>query len=86
MQIVQQISKSSFETSIKSTKLLFYNGSGATAILSAPNSFARDWLENHYVHLITAILTKLTGEDLVKQFVVQKNQDMDDFDLLVPMN
>ena len=40
--------------------------------IAAPNSFARDWLENHYIHLITGILTELTGEDLLIKFVVQK--------------
>lgn len=84
-QIEQQISKPSFETWIKSTNLVAYKENGATAIVSAPNSFARDWLENHYGHLITTILTMLTGEDLVLQFIVQKNQDMDDFDLIVPI-
>jgi len=85
-QVEQQISKPSFETWLKSTNLLSYNESSVTAIVSAPNSFARDWLANHYAHLITTILTKLTGQDLVIQFVVQKNQDIDDFDLLVPMH
>ncbi len=53
--------------------------------IAAPNSFARDWLENHYIHLITGILTELTGEDLLIKFVVQKNQDSDDFDLPAPI-
>ncbi|MEY9976240.1 uncharacterized protein YaaW (UPF0174 family) [Lysinibacillus sp. RC79] len=70
--IGQKISKPSFETWIKSTKLLSYNGSDSTVTITAPNSFARDWLENHYSHLITGILTELTGEDLLIKFVVQK--------------
>ncbi len=53
--------------------------------IAAPNSFARDWLENHYVHLITGILTELTGEDLLIKFVVQKDQDADDFELPAPI-
>ena len=78
-QVEQKISKPSFETWLKSTKLLSYKGTNVT--IAAPNSFARDWLENHYVHLITGILTELTGEDLLIKFVVQKDQDSDDFDL-----
>ncbi len=58
---------------LKSTKLLSYKGTNVT--IAAPNSFARDWLENHYVHLITGILTELTGEDLLIKFVVQKDQE-----------
>ena len=81
-QVEQKISKPSFETWLKLTKLLSYAGSHVT--IAAPNSFARDWLENHYVHLITGILTELTGEDLLIKFVVQKDQDSDDFELPAP--
>ncbi len=81
-QVEQKISKPSFETWLKSTKLLSYKGTNIT--IAAPNSFARDWLENHYIHLITGILNELTGEDLLIKFVVQKNQDSDDFDLPAP--
>ncbi|RKQ16484.1 chromosomal replication initiator protein DnaA [Ureibacillus endophyticus] len=81
-QVEQKISKPSFETWLKSTKLLSYKGSNVT--IAAPNSFARDWLENHYVHLIAGILSELTGEDLFIKFVVQKDQDDDSEDLPVP--
>ncbi|MEG0260114.1 MAG: chromosomal replication initiator protein DnaA [Lysinibacillus sp.] len=82
-QVEQKISKPSFETWLKSTKLLTYSGTNVT--IAAPNSFARDWLENHYIHLITGILTELTGEDLLIKFVVQKSPDSDDFDLPAPI-
>ncbi|MDN4494158.1 chromosomal replication initiator protein DnaA [Ureibacillus aquaedulcis] len=82
-QVEQKISKPSFETWLKSTKLLSYKGSNVT--IAAPNSFARDWLENHYVHLIAGILSELTGEDLLIKFVVQKDQDDDSVDLPVPV-
>ncbi|HWK22803.1 MAG TPA: chromosomal replication initiator protein DnaA [Ureibacillus sp.] len=82
-QVEQKISKPSFETWLKSTKLLSYKGTNVT--IAAPNSFARDWLENHYVHLIAGILSELTGEDLLIKFVVQKDQDDDSLDLPVPV-
>ena len=82
-QVEQKISKPSFETWLKATKLLSYKGS--TVTIAAPNSFARDWLENHYVHLIAGILSELTGEDLLIKFVVQKDQDDDSLDLPVPV-
>ena len=81
-QVETKISKPSFETWLKSTKLLSYQND--TVTISAPNSFARDWLENHYVHLITGILSELTGDDLLIKFVVPKDQDMDDFQLPAP--
>lgn len=82
-QVEQKISKPSFETWLKSTKLLSYKGSNIT--IAAPNSFAREWLENHYVHLIAGILAELTGEDLLIKFVVQKDQEDTDFDLPAPI-
>ena len=81
-QVEQQISKPSFETWLKSTRLL--SNKNSTVTIAAPNSFARDWLENHYIHLITGILTELTGQDLLIKFVVQKDQDTDEFDLPAP--
>ncbi len=63
----QKISKPSFETWLKSTKLLAYKGD--TVTIAAPNSFGREWLENHYVHLIAAILAEITGHDLHIRFV-----------------
>ena len=81
-EVETKITKPSFETWLKSTKLLSYAGSNVT--IAAPNSFARDWLENHYVHLITGILTELTGEDLYIKFVVQKDNNQDDFELPAP--
>ncbi|TWT00630.1 chromosomal replication initiator protein DnaA [Planomicrobium sp. CPCC 101079] len=81
-EVETKISKPSFETWLKSTKLLSYKND--TVTISAPNSFARDWLENHYVHLITGILSDSTGDDLLIKFVVPKDQDMDDFQLPAP--
>ncbi|MFF2754483.1 chromosomal replication initiator protein DnaA [Psychrobacillus sp. NPDC058041] len=81
-EVEKKTSKPSFETWLKSTKLLSYHGE--TVTIAAPNSFARDWLENHYVHLIAGILTELTGNELLISFVVPKNQGLDDFDVPSP--
>ncbi|WP_102693424.1 chromosomal replication initiator protein DnaA [Rummeliibacillus pycnus] len=78
----QKISKPSFETWLKSTKLLAYNGD--TVTIAAPNSFGREWLENHYVHLIAAILAELTGKDLHIRFVVQQDPNLENFDIPSP--
>lgn len=80
--VEQKISKPSFETWLKSTKLLTYKSQ--TITIAAPNSFARDWLENHYIHLVAGILTELTGEDLMIKFVVQKEKDRDELELHTP--
>ncbi|CAM5572069.1 Chromosomal replication initiator protein DnaA OS=Lysinibacillus sphaericus OX=1421 GN=dnaA_2 PE=3 SV=1 [Lysinibacillus sphaericus] len=44
-QVEQKISKPSFETWLKSTKLLSYNGSGSTVTIAAPNSFLETGLK-----------------------------------------
>lgn len=78
--IEARVSKPSFETWLKSTKLLTYEAEHAT--ISVPNSFAKDWLETHYVHLITGILSELTGEDRIVEFIVP--QDMAENDIKLP--
>ena len=83
-QVEKKISKPSFETWLKSTKMLTYQGD--TVTIAAPNSFARDWLDTHYVHLIAGILTELTGEGLSIRFVVPKDQSMEDFSLPKPIH
>ena len=72
--ISEEISKPSFETWLKSTKLLAYDNSSSTITIAAPNSFARDWLENHYSDLIKEILKKLTNEKLIVEFVIHKDK------------
>ncbi|MFJ8264070.1 chromosomal replication initiator protein DnaA [Rummeliibacillus sp. NPDC094406] len=78
----QKISKPSFETWLKSTKLLAYKSD--TVTIAAPNSFGREWLENHYVHLIAAILAEITGKDLHIRFVVQQDPNLENFDIPSP--
>ena len=83
LKIEGRISRPSFETWLKSTKLISYEEEIVT--IAAPNSFAKDWLENHYVHLITGILSELTGEDRLIHFIVPKDMQEDDFMLPKPI-
>lgn len=78
--IESRVSKPSFETWLKSTKLLTYESE--TATIAVPTSFAKDWLETHYVHLITGILSELTGEDRIIEFIVPS--DMAENDIQLP--
>ncbi len=82
LKVEQKISRPSFETWLKSTKLMSYGEENVT--IAVPNSFAKEWLENHYVHLITGILSDLTGEDRIIQFVVPKDMAENDFMLPKP--
>ncbi|WP_432362787.1 chromosomal replication initiator protein DnaA [Sporosarcina sp. UB5] len=81
--IEDKISRPSFETWLKSTKLMSYGDENVT--IAVPNSFAKDWLENHYVHLITGILSELTGEDRFIHFVVPKEMEENDFQVPKPV-
>ena len=52
--IEKKISKPSFDTWLKSTKAHVLQGD--TLIVTAPNEFARDWLEGRYSQLISGVL------------------------------
>lgn len=75
--IEKKISKPSFETWLKSTKAYLLQGD--TLTVTAPNEFARDWLEERYSHLISDVLFELTGEELEAKFIIPPNQEDDDF-------
>lgn len=74
-QVSQEVSKPSFDTWIKPTKLLSYNESSSTVMITVPNAFARGWLENHYSPLIKGGLTQLTDKELLIEFVVHGEQE-----------
>ncbi|MCP6680566.1 chromosomal replication initiator protein DnaA [Bacillus nakamurai] len=76
-QIEKKLSKPSFETWMKSTKA--HSLHGDTLTITAPNEFARDWLESRYLHLIADTIYELTGEELSIKFVIPQNQDAKDF-------
>jgi chromosomal replication initiator protein len=80
--IETKISKPSFETWLKSTKA--HNLQGDTLTVTAPNEFARDWLEERYSQLIAGILYEITGEELGVRFIIPQNQREEEINLPVP--
>ncbi len=80
--IEKKISKPSFDTWLKSTKA--HSLQGDLLIITAPNEFARDWLEERYSQLISGILYDITGEELAVKFIIPQNQGEEDVDLPVP--
>ncbi|AUJ24552.1 MULTISPECIES: chromosomal replication initiator protein DnaA [Virgibacillus] len=66
--IEEKISKPSFDTWLKNTKAETLDKN--TLIVSAPNEFARDWLENQYTRLISEILTEITGAEIETKFII----------------
>jgi len=83
LKIEERISRPSFQTWVKSTKLLSYEEENVT--IAAPNTFAKEWLESHYIHLITGLLSELTGEDRLIHFIVPENMTENDYMLPKPI-
>jgi chromosomal replication initiator protein len=80
--IEKKISKPSFDTWLKSTKA--HSLQGDLLVITAPNEFARDWLEERYSQLISGILYEITGEELSVKFIIPQNQKEEDQELAVP--
>jgi chromosomal replication initiator protein len=80
--IEKKISKPSFDTWLKSTKA--HSLQGDTLTITAPNEFARDWLEERYSQLISGILYEITGEELGIKFIIPQNQNDEEISLPIP--
>ncbi|HYK72652.1 MAG TPA: chromosomal replication initiator protein DnaA [Pseudoneobacillus sp.] len=80
--IEKKISKPSFDTWLKSTKA--HSLQGDLLVITAPNEFARDWLEERYSHLISSILAEITGEELTIKFIIPQNQKEEELDFPPP--
>ncbi|RLQ93960.1 chromosomal replication initiator protein DnaA [Falsibacillus albus] len=80
--IEKKISKPSFDTWLKSTKA--HSLQGDSLVITAPNEFARDWLEGRYSQLIAGVLYDITGEELEIKFIIPQNQDEEEFDIPLP--
>jgi chromosomal replication initiator protein len=81
--IETKLSKPSFETWLKSTKA--HSLQEDTLIITAPNEFARDWLESRYSVLIAETIADITGAELSIKFIIPQNQLEEDFDLTQPV-
>lgn len=72
VKIEKKLSKPSFETWLKSTTA--HSLQNDTLIITAPNEFARDWLESRYLKLISETIYDLTGEELIIKVVIPQTQ------------
>lgn len=80
--IEKKLSKPSFETWLKSTKA--HSLQNDTIVITAPNEFARDWLETRYSDLISETILDITGAELMIKFIIPQNQLDDDITLNPP--
>ncbi|MFC0561292.1 chromosomal replication initiator protein DnaA [Halalkalibacter alkalisediminis] len=76
-EIEKKVSKPSFETWLKATKANDIQND--LIIITAPNEFARDWLEDHYAELTSDTIEQLTGTRLKPKFVIPQHEMEDDF-------
>ncbi|MFC2948769.1 chromosomal replication initiator protein DnaA [Virgibacillus sediminis] len=74
--IEEKISKPSFDTWLKNTNAEKIEEN--TLVISAPNEFARDWLENQYTNLISNILEEITGTRLTTKFIIPESVSHDE--------
>ncbi|WP_335871925.1 chromosomal replication initiator protein DnaA [Bacillus sp. 2205SS5-2] len=81
-EIEKKISKPSFDTWLKSTKA--HTLQGDTLVITAPNEFARDWLEGRYSQLIAGVIYEIIGEELSIKFIIPQNQEPEEFDIPLP--
>jgi chromosomal replication initiator protein len=77
--IQKKVSKPSFDTWLKAT--VAHTLKGDELVITAPNDFARDWLESRYLDLISETIFDLTGSKLAIKFIIPHNQQMDELDL-----
>ncbi|WLD93395.1 chromosomal replication initiator protein DnaA [Alkalihalobacillus sp. AL-G] len=77
-EIEKKLSKPSFETWLKSTTA--HSLQEDTLVVTAPNEFARDWLESRYSNLISETLHDITGAELSVKFIIPQNQSQEELD------
>ncbi|HZW83142.1 MAG TPA: chromosomal replication initiator protein DnaA [Candidatus Deferrimicrobium sp.] len=68
-----QLTKPSFETWLKSTSLLSFDGSLVT--IGVANEFAKDWLESRYANLIRTTVRNILNQEVQIRFVIPDQLD-----------
>ncbi|MBP3966894.1 MULTISPECIES: chromosomal replication initiator protein DnaA [Paenibacillus] len=73
LSIIQtKLSKPSFDTWFKATKASFSGDS--TVIVTAPTTFAAEWLESRYTKLVRTTLQEFMGRQYDIKFVIEENK------------
>ncbi|WNF37143.1 chromosomal replication initiator protein DnaA [Bacillaceae bacterium IKA-2] len=75
-----KVSKPSFDTWLKATKAEVIQND--TITITAPNEFARDWLENRYQNLISEVLQEITGAELKVKIVIPENVEKNNVNII----
>src|SRR5699024_7174388 len=68
----EKISKPSFETWLKHTEARDLKED--TFYVSVPNEFTKNWLDQRYTQIISALLYEVTGVNLQVKFIIPEDQ------------
>ncbi|RSK29197.1 chromosomal replication initiator protein DnaA, partial [Bacillus sp. HMF5848] len=79
----KKVSKPSYDTWLQATTAHALQND--VLIISAPNEFARDWLENRYSKIIGETIYDITGEELTIKFIIPKDPHEEDFSIKTPV-
>jgi chromosomal replication initiator protein len=72
--IEKRISEGDYVTWIKPVQYSHHQGS--SVYLSVPNSFVKEWLEDHYLNMVTEELTAASGQTLSLNFVIRDEDEL----------
>lgn len=73
LSIIQtKLSKPSYDTWFKATKAISF--SSKSLVISAPTTFAVEWLESRYTKLVGATVFEVTGKQVDVKFVIEENK------------
>ncbi len=73
--IQNKLSKPSFDTWFKATKATKLND--RSIVISAPTTFAVEWLESRYTKLVGSTVYELLGKQVDVKFVIEENKPVE---------
>jgi chromosomal replication initiator protein len=71
--IEKVLSEADFDAWIKPVNYSHHDGS--TVYLSVPNSFIKEWLEDHYLKVLTGALSTTSGHTICINFILRTEED-----------
>lgn len=74
--VKSKISKPSFDTWLKSSKAIEFDGSVLT--VSTPNAFTKEWLESRYIRMLTATAYDLLNKEIIIRIIEEDETDLDE--------
>ncbi|WP_068776480.1 chromosomal replication initiator protein DnaA [Paenibacillus sp. FJAT-26967] len=70
--IQKKLSKPSFDTWLKSTRATVFTDSAV--VISAPNNFAKEWLESRYAKMISTTIYEYLGKQVEVKFINESDE------------